>query len=486
MKIYSILWMTFCLTALTSLDVCYAETADAAAERHRLVAERRQRTMIICHRGANEFAYDNTMEAYRATFTLGADGNEIDVRMTSDGVLVCFHDDMLDSILTAYGDVSDYTWEELQRIPFRNPGKFGAYARIPTLREVLELHRDQAGLVFLDIKRPGLGESIGVLLEELDMWDHVVSAPSQLQDSRIKYNTGSTGLYLDHAEVFAGILKNTISPNQPGQQYLVDDPRGLVTAFGRESQIPSDKPYKDKLSKWSQNPLPIKTLSDHSLEELLAKLRETTMVDQTQKAPVEGTEADQELQDRITFRVQLIDELGRRGLRTAEVYSALEDCVRYRTLHPHWRYTGLDGITALRALAELEAPRFVELARFCLWRDDPQAADFQNPAYKNPRSWVDWRTKIPVFELLAAFPGEETEQLCRDYLALSSAEAEQIGIDQFESATRTLLTISPNAATARELMQHRLSAVRGRVVLFALAHPEKEWSDEIVQLAAGE
>ena len=65
------------------------------------------------------------MESYRAAFELGADGNEIDIRATKDGMLVCFHDDMVDHSLDAYGDVADYTWEELQQLPFRNPGRFG-------------------------------------------------------------------------------------------------------------------------------------------------------------------------------------------------------------------------------------------------------------------------------------------------------------------------------------------------------------------------
>ena len=72
------------------------------------------------------------MEAYRATFELGGDGNEIDIRATSDGALVCFHDDMLDQHLQAYGDVAEWRWEDLQRFPFRSPGQFGDQCRIPT------------------------------------------------------------------------------------------------------------------------------------------------------------------------------------------------------------------------------------------------------------------------------------------------------------------------------------------------------------------
>src|SRR5262245_45058289 len=71
------------------------ETPAEAKQRHERVAERRKGTDIICHRGASEFAHENTLEAFRATFELGGDGNEIDIRATKDGVLVCFHDDML-------------------------------------------------------------------------------------------------------------------------------------------------------------------------------------------------------------------------------------------------------------------------------------------------------------------------------------------------------------------------------------------------------
>src|SRR5262245_39726054 len=138
-----------------------AETPLEAKSRHLQVVQRRGAIAIICHRGASEHAHENTLEAYRATFELGGDGNEIDIRSTKDGVLVCFHDDMLDHLLEGYGDVSDYNWSDLKRFRFREPGRFGPQCRIPTLIEVLELHRKYAGLLHLDIKRAGLDRAIG-------------------------------------------------------------------------------------------------------------------------------------------------------------------------------------------------------------------------------------------------------------------------------------------------------------------------------------
>src|SRR2546426_11221486 len=117
----------------------FAISCASSSARHDRVAARRAGLAIICHRGAHEFAHENTLEAYRATFELGADGNEIDIRQTKDGVLVLFHDDMLDVNLRAFGDISDYTYDQLQKFEFRNPTPFGAACRIPTLKEVFEL-----------------------------------------------------------------------------------------------------------------------------------------------------------------------------------------------------------------------------------------------------------------------------------------------------------------------------------------------------------
>src|SRR5262245_3895054 len=232
------------IRVLLSAVVCFtstlrapAETPDEAKKRHERVAERRKGPGIICHRGASEHAKENTLEAFRATFFLGGDGNEIDIRMTSDGVLVCFHDDMLDRHLEAYGDVGDYTWDELKRFRWRDPGPFGNACRIPTLAEVFELHRKHAGLMHLDIKRPGLDTAIAELLTKLDMWDHVAFANADtggviLKDPRFKPQRYKTGLYLDRSEVFPDAIAAALK--KPGEHVIVDDPRGVAVALGRK------------------------------------------------------------------------------------------------------------------------------------------------------------------------------------------------------------------------------------------------------------
>ena len=47
---------------------------------------------VIAHRGANRRARENTLDAFRIAVALGADGIELDVRLTADGALVIHHD----------------------------------------------------------------------------------------------------------------------------------------------------------------------------------------------------------------------------------------------------------------------------------------------------------------------------------------------------------------------------------------------------------
>lgn len=441
-----------------------SESPDQSALRHRRVAERRSGPHLICHRGAVEFAHENTLEAYRAAFELGGDGNEIDIRQTKDGVLVCFHDDMIDHLLEGYGDVSEYLWEDLRKIKFRDPGRFGRYARIPTFREVCELHRDRAGLMFLDIKRPGLNEAIAKLLDEYDIWDHVVHAPGDFSDPRIIRTPSRAGMYLDRSEVDDEAVAKVLT--LPGERILLEYPQLVAHALGRKVGPVSKSPVNDELALWAVvSGKPGDSRSSATLVRIVADAPDWNLVAQ-------GQEEEKDSADRILERAKAADELGRRGIAGPEIVTELEERIRNRSLHRDWRYCGLDGCSALRALIALKRPNAPNMARFCLWRDDPLIEQAKNPMWDNPRAWTDFRTKLPVFKMLESLPGSETERICRDYLALTDEDAKRIGIPQFEEAARCLLAISPAESTIAELKRHRLGLVRGRARLFELSKSE--------------
>jgi glycerophosphoryl diester phosphodiesterase len=86
--------------------------------------------LVVAHRGEPLGHVENTLPAVLAGFALGADLVEIDLRVTSDGVVVAAHDDRLRRDWVAAGRVALSTWSELRAL--RRDG-----AGISSLAEVL-------------------------------------------------------------------------------------------------------------------------------------------------------------------------------------------------------------------------------------------------------------------------------------------------------------------------------------------------------------
>jgi len=456
------------------------ETPAASMRRHERVAARRAGIDIICHRGASEHAFENTLEAYRATFELGADGNEIDIRQTKDGVLVLFHDDMLDRNLEAYGDVSDFTWDELRQFRFRNPGRFGDQCRIPTLVEVFNLHRQFAGLIHLDIKRSGLDRQIADLLTQMDMWDHVAYCNDEnggviLTDPRLKLRRYKGGLYADRSEVFPNPIADILK--MPGDGVIVDDPRGTIVALGRKLGHLSRTPVAAQL------PRKLPDLPPPDAGTLIATLQDNRDWDTVAVTPEDQTASGQRIRARALAAEQSL-LIPSQSTAMPNVITALEDRVRRRSLHKDWMYHGFDGAMALHSLILLKAPGAAGLARETLWRDDPALEPVIDTRWKNPRSWTDFRIKMVIFPALQQLPGAASEQLCRDYLALSDDVARQLSPPLFEEASRALLSISPTRPTAIELMRHRLQVVRGRAILDCLSRASEAWAIDALKEGA--
>jgi glycerophosphoryl diester phosphodiesterase len=103
------------------------------------------RPLIIAHRGASAEAPENTLIAFRRALALKADGIELDVRVTRDGVPVVFHDATLRRLTGCSGRVAEMTWRELTRL------RIGGTESIPRLTEVLRLARGRT-VVQLELK----------------------------------------------------------------------------------------------------------------------------------------------------------------------------------------------------------------------------------------------------------------------------------------------------------------------------------------------
>jgi glycerophosphoryl diester phosphodiesterase len=74
--------------------------------------------LVFAHRGASYDLPEHTLAAYLRALDEGADGLECDVRLTSDGHLVCVHDRRLDRTSNGRGLVSARTLAELEQLDF--------------------------------------------------------------------------------------------------------------------------------------------------------------------------------------------------------------------------------------------------------------------------------------------------------------------------------------------------------------------------------
>lgn len=89
------------------------------------------RPLILGHRGASHAAPQNTLKAFRLALEQGADGVELDVHLSRDGVPVVIHDARVDAHTNGHGAVAELTLAELKALDA------GEGERIPTLEEVL-------------------------------------------------------------------------------------------------------------------------------------------------------------------------------------------------------------------------------------------------------------------------------------------------------------------------------------------------------------
>jgi glycerophosphoryl diester phosphodiesterase len=95
-------------------------------------------TKIYGHRGASEYAPENSMEAFQLAYDMGADGIEFDVQMTKDGHLVVIHDEEISRVSDGNGYVKDLSLEEIRQFNFNRTHPGFDEIKAPLLEEVLD------------------------------------------------------------------------------------------------------------------------------------------------------------------------------------------------------------------------------------------------------------------------------------------------------------------------------------------------------------
>lgn len=91
------------------------ERAGAATDLTRFAFLDWPHPIAFAHRGGAEEWPENTMLAFSSAVALGYSYLETDVRVTSDGVLIAFHDDVLDLVTDRTGRVDRLRWDEVRQ-----------------------------------------------------------------------------------------------------------------------------------------------------------------------------------------------------------------------------------------------------------------------------------------------------------------------------------------------------------------------------------
>ncbi|MBQ9804536.1 MAG: hypothetical protein IJW35_06805 [Lentisphaeria bacterium] len=85
-------------------------------------------TLFLSHRGESDDAPENTLEAFQLAMERDSDGIELDLRLTADKQVICFHDETLERIAQVPLAVADHPLAELLK-----------YHDIPLFAEALAL-----------------------------------------------------------------------------------------------------------------------------------------------------------------------------------------------------------------------------------------------------------------------------------------------------------------------------------------------------------
>ena len=119
------------------------------------------RPLVFAHRGGSALAPENTIAAFDNGLALGADGLELDVHLSRDGVVVVHHDRLLDRTTSLHGPIAERTAEELR------------CAEVPALADVLARYRDPRIVIEMKVNSAELAAATIDVVRTADAVDRV-------------------------------------------------------------------------------------------------------------------------------------------------------------------------------------------------------------------------------------------------------------------------------------------------------------------------
>jgi glycerophosphoryl diester phosphodiesterase len=197
--------------------------------------------IFVSHRGASDRALENSLSAFSLAVSDRADMIEFDVRLTSDGVPVVFHDDRTGRTAKENIEVARATAARLRAMHLKNGEP------VPTLREVLDLVRGRVPLN-IESKAHGVFAAVGKALAEEryggaillsssireecaaarslrpDIPCGLVTRRPSMSDLAFCLRHGLSSIHPDHRFLTVLRVRKVLSAGIPLLPYTVDDP----------------------------------------------------------------------------------------------------------------------------------------------------------------------------------------------------------------------------------------------------------------------
>jgi glycerophosphoryl diester phosphodiesterase len=229
--------------------------------------------LILGHRGSPAELPENTMPSFRRAREVGADGVELDVRVTADGVPIVIHDDTVDRTTTGTGSVSSLTWPEIAGLRVRTTGSRDAVEpanpdslageRVPMLEEVVRWAEESGAFLDVELKAAGAEEATLELLRSAGLLKRsivssfipsVVEEIGRLEPSARRYlvseywdgearhafrSCGAGGVCIGERAATSHVLAELARDGIPFMVWTVDDPIRIraILAAGAEAVI---------------------------------------------------------------------------------------------------------------------------------------------------------------------------------------------------------------------------------------------------------
>lgn len=133
------------------------------------------KVLVLGHRGYRSKYLENTIESIIGALKAGADGVEVDVRLTRDGVPIVYHDPSLRRLAGVKKRVKELTVSDVKNLKVRKS------APIPTLAEVLDVivkYSSRRPLIDLEVKDYKASGRLLKLVEERCLLDTTIFTSS--------------------------------------------------------------------------------------------------------------------------------------------------------------------------------------------------------------------------------------------------------------------------------------------------------------------